>query len=656
MSKLTKTIKGRIEIISTLCTILIIAITCVVNGITTHNIMVDNEKNLLLSQAATNADVIDEWIEKQAKQVHTMRNALAYMNTNDTEVIMDYLEINLGENENALMYYLCFGYDQGVFPADHSFLDLDPTERGWWKQAMAENGLIYTEPYMDFATGQMIVSIAEPLTIQGEQAVILADITIDKLIDITNGISEGEDMQTFLLAGDGSVITHANQEYMPKETGNTVLTDVVDVNLDMTETSVFKDYDGEKKYISIGTIDATGWKLGVVQNTRVITAQIQKNIMISVLIGIALMIVMCVVLNFAINRFLKPMVEMKTFIRNQVIGNEGGEVQKNEVEEIEYLIGRLEDRFIAVIRQTKNESDTIHVRMQDANSKVSSISSSIMEISAAVEETGANVDTQTESIKNIDETCTEAAEAVDRLAQDAQEMAERATEVMGRVDKIVPELINGKKKATMVADDSRERLQDAIEGTKVIEQISEVSASIQQIAAQTSLLALNASIEAARAGEAGKGFAVVAEEIKNLSESTSDEINKVNTLISKVLKSVRALSEESDNILVFVGGTVMQDYDKLETLAKNYKRDAEYYAEVSGSLGASAEEVSSSIQNINMILNTISAAQNDLSNAVSSVNSNLQKITSSSENVAAETTSVLDSIGVLQETMGMFNV
>lgn len=656
MSKLTNTIKGRIEIISTLCTILIIVITCIVNGITTHNIMVDNEKNLLLNQADTNADVIDEWIEKQAKQVHTMRNALAYMNTDDTEVIMDYLEINLGENENALMYYLCFAYDGGVFPADHSSLDLDPTERGWWKQAMAENDLIYTEPYMDFATGQMIVSIAEPLTIQGEPAVMLADITIDKLIDITNSISEGEDMQTFLLASDGSVITHANQEYLPKEEGNTILTDMVDVRLDMTETSVFKDYDGKDKYISIGTIDATGWMLGVVQNTHVITAQIQKNIMTSALIGIALMIVMCVILNIVISRFLNPMQEMKTFIKEKVIGNESFEAQKNEVEEIEYLINKLEDRFIAVIRQTKNESNTIHVKMQEANSKVSSISTNITEISATVEETGANVDTQTESIKNIDETCAEAAEAVDGLARDAQEMAMRATEVMGRVDKMVPELINGKKKAIMVADDSRERLQEAIAGTKVIEQISEVSASIQQIAAQTNLLALNASIEAARAGEAGKGFAVVAEEIKNLSENTSEEINKVNALISKVLESVRALSEESDNILVFIDGTVMQDYNKLESLAKDYKKDAEYYAEVSGNLGASAEEVSSSIQSINMILNTISDAQNDLSAAVASINNNLQKITSSSENVTAETTSVLDSIGALQVTMGMFNV
>ena len=70
-------------------------------------------------------------------------------------------------------------------------------------------------------------------------------------------------------------------------------------------------------------------------------------------------------------------------------------------------------------------------------------------------------------------------------------------------------------------------MQMAIQQTRIIGEITTVSASIEEIASQTNLLALNASIEAARAGESGKGFAVVAEEIKQLSEDTSNEIRKV---------------------------------------------------------------------------------------------------------------------------------
>lgn len=199
-------------------------------------------------------------------------------------------------------------------------------------------------------------------------------------------------------------------------------------------------------------------------------------------------------------------------------------------------------------------------------------------------------------------------------------------------------------------------MQEAIEGTKVIEQIAEVSTSIQGIASQTNLLALNASIEAARAGEAGKGFAVVAEEIKSLSEDTEQEIAKVNDLILKVLNSVHELSEESDHVLAFIDGTVMGDYDKLQMLAESYKNDAGYYAESSTQLGESAEKVNTSIQNISSLFGTISAAQDEISEAVANVNKNLQEMNSSSENVAEETKGVLESIGTLQDTMDRFHV
>lgn len=656
MNKRMTTIKGQIELITTLCTILIIAVICISNGFSTRNIMISNEKELLEKTALTTSNVINGWLDEQADVVHTLRNALAYMDKKDTNAIMDYLELNLKDNENALMYYCCFGYDKGVYPADHSELDLDPTERDWWKQAIAENGMIFTEPYTDFATGQMIVSIAEPLTIEGEQAVILADITIDKLIEVTKGMAGDNDTKTFLLAGDGSVITHENEEFLPKEEGNTILTEKVDIDLERKGTGVFTDFDGQKKYAAVQNVDRVGWKLGVMQDTSLIRNQIIRRILFSVLVGLVLMIVMCVLLNVVIRKLLQPMGVMKSFIREKVIGEENCAAHKNEVEEIGYLLRELEERFISVIQQTKTESDTIHVKMQDANTKVASMSGNIMEISATMEETGANVDTQTANIQTISTTCSDAADTAGKLSEDVQEISDRAQDVMEKVDQIVPELIQGKENAIKMAKDSRVRLQKAIEGTKVIEQIEQVSAAIQAIASQTNLLALNASIEAARAGEHGKGFAVVADEIKGLSEETANEINKVNDLTTKVLESVRELSEESDNILVFIDKTVMHDYDRFGAMAENYRKDAGYYVEVSGELEANVDEFNASIQNINEIISQITSAQTELSEAMASVNENLQSITYSSENVSKETNGVLDSIGILQSTINKFQM
>ncbi|MDE7404323.1 MAG: hypothetical protein K2M81_04380 [Lachnospiraceae bacterium] len=163
-------------------------------------------------------------------------------------------------------------------------------------------------------------------------------------------------------------------------------------------------------------------------------------------------------------------------------------------------------------------------------------------------------------------------------------------------------------------------------------------------------------MEAARAGEVGRGFAVVAEEIKKLSETTGNEIGKVNALIEKVLKSVGALSEASNHIITFLDEVVLKDYDKLETLADNYKEDATYYAQVSGMLSENAKELRSSITSINEILDTINLSQKELDTAVQSVNGNLQEITYASETVSEETQDVMNSISSLQTTIQQFQV
>lgn len=651
-----ETIKGSIAVFVTICTIIIIFTTTLASSLVARNIMVQDAENLLTEEARGNASVINEWLNEQGNIVRTMASALSYMNSGNTDAIMDYLELNLQENENALMYYCCFGYDGGVFPADHSTLDLDPTTRDWWKQAIAENGLIYTAPYTDFATGQMIVSIAKPLTIDGEQAVLLADITIDRLIEITRNISTDDSAQTFLLAEDGSVITHANEEYLPKEEGNTILTDRVTINLDSETAFTFEDYDGQKKYGAIGGVEATGWKLGVTQNTSVINRQIWENLIFPLALDIILLVIIVALLNLVISKMLRPMDDMKTFIKEKVIGKENSQRQKNEVEEIRYLIGELEERFIATIRKTEQESSLIQDRMTAVSRKVTAISGNILEISAAMKETGDSVESQTSSLQSIDQTCADVTAEVTKLSEEAQEMSEKAGEIQGRLEKLVPELMQDKENASAMAQDSRVRLEEAIKSAEVINQIVEVSGAIQEIASQTNLLALNASIEAARAGEAGKGFAVVADEIKNLSNVTGEEIGKVNELTNKVMQSVKLLSSESNAILSFIDTVILKDYDKLGELAGSYKEDASYYAEISTELGAGAEELSASVQNINSVLDMITLSQGELNAAVHAVNDNLRQITSASENVTTETGEVLGSIKSLQETMETFRV
>lgn len=649
-------IKGNIISYVALCTVIIIAVTATLNSIVLRNVLMTNEHNTLREEAEYNSELIDEWLERQADIVITMKSALETMDTDDMESVMDFLEVNLAENPDALMYYCCLAYDGGVFPADHSSLDLDPTSRSWWIDAVEKGDLIYTEPYTDYATGHMIVSIAAPFTMSGEQAVILADITIDSLIEMVQNVGTDGSVQTFLLAEDNSVITHENEEYLPKETGNTILSDVLQIDLEKTDVSKFTDYDGVSKYYVVQEIGTTGWRFGITQPTSVISNKIRNNLMMPLAVDIILLVLFIILLNIVVNKLLKPMDSMKNFIREKVIGTKNCKVEKNEVREISYLIEEMESRFISTIHKTQQEALGIRDMISGTDSHVSDMNGNIMEISAIMEETGASIATQTASISNIDENCQDVAKAMDELAKSTQTITERANEIIVRVEQMVPELLNDKKNAIEITLDSKKNLENAIEETKVIGEIVEVSQAISAIAEQTNLLALNASIEAARAGEAGKGFAVVADEIKQLSNTTGNEIDKVNELVNKVMESVKKLSNASDKIISFLDEIVLKDYDKLEMLAGSYKEDAAYYVEVSSVLGSHTEELSTSITNINQILSTIDVSQKELDEAVQSVNRNLQSITNASENVSSETKDVMKSVTSLQATVEQFNL
>ena len=649
-----KTIKGKITV-QTIMYLLVALVICELVSVVTLNANMTSQSKLYINaEAQTNAGVVNEWLIEQGNIAHTITNAVAFMNTKDPDTIMNYLEKNLSENKDALMYYVCFGYDGGVLPADHSKLDLDPTTRDWWKQAIAKNGLIYTAPYKDFASGNMIVTVAEPLKIQGEQAVFLADIALETLTNQVKKVSADENLQGFLLDADGAVVSHENEDFLPKEEGNTILSDAL--NTDVCNVSELRDYDGRMKFVSTASVDATGWTLRETKEKTVIKKQIARNVSIVIALGLVMLIVVTVMTAVSVRKSLAPMETMKKFVKEKVIGTQICHKQKNEIEEIRYRIQEREEKYIGAIRQTKAESDNIHERMQGTNNKVVSINENIMEIGAAMAETGANIDSQTANITMINEACGSAAQSIIHLADEAQEMAANAKEVACRVESMAKELLEDKESATQVAAESKERMQKAMQGAEVIGEIANVSSAIQEIASQTNLLALNASIEAARAGEAGKGFAVVAEEIKKLSEDTGEEISMLNYLTAKVFESVKALSRESNAVLEFINGTVMSDYNKLETLVTEYQKDTGYYNQASESIGASAESVRDSVDSINEMIDSISMAQKELSDAATSVNENLQKITYSSENMSQETKEVLESVNSLQETMQSFQV
>ncbi len=184
----------------------------------------------------------------------------------------------------------------------------------------------------------------------------------------------------------------------------------------------------------------------------------------------------------------------------------------------------------------------------------------------------------------------------------AAEMEDRAMEMRKHAEAETEE-------AKTAADNMTESLNDKIEKSKAVENISGLTETILSIASQTNLLSLNASIEAARAGEHGKGFAVVAEEISGLATSSAETARKIQVISDEVIGNVRGLADEATKMVEFVREKTVAGYQQLMDTGVQYQEDAQKISEMLKSM-----EVAS--QNIENSMNFVSSAMDDMAATV----------------------------------------
>ena len=122
--------------------------------------------------------------------------------------------------------------------------------------------------------------------------------------------------------------------------------------------------------------------------------------------------------------------------------------------------------------------------------------------------------------------------------------------------------VANKETTSRMITDIIETLKAAIEESKSVDRVNELTEEILSVSSQTNLLALNASIEAARAGEAEKRFAVVADEIRKLADSTRETANNIQSINALVTQAVNKLANNSQRDRRIHRRTIMPDYDR----------------------------------------------------------------------------------------------
>ena len=304
-----------------------------------------------------------------------------------------------------------------------------------------------------------------------------------------------------------------------------------------------------------------------------------------------------------------------------------------------------EDEFGQLIQTFKSASDTLHDIIQDAGYLLGEMAEGNFDIRTRIEEkyvgdfhnlilSMRKLNRQLDNtLKHINEASVQVEAGSMQLAESAQALAEGATDQAGAVQELTATIENvtslavesaeGSQNAYHMIVKSEEHAQKSQEDLKQLivamqrindtsKEIQNIIVDIEDIAAQTNLLSLNASIEAARAGEAGRGFAVVADQIGKLASDSAQSAVNTKELLQKSLIEVQHGNEITDKTVA----VLKEILDSMENFAKAARESSEAsqsQAEMLKQIELGIEQISSVVESNSASAEETSATSEELS-------------------------------------------
>ncbi|MCT4618944.1 MAG: methyl-accepting chemotaxis protein [Marinisporobacter sp.] len=591
--------------------------------------------------------------EANVQQAATREEGIQWMMKNFKSFIK-------GHPDAAAIYIGTKNKDLYIYPETELPDGYDPTERPWYKEAVAKNDLIWTNPYIDAFTGKQVITVAIPVynSFKGNEftGVVAVDIFLETLSNHINSIKIGKRGYPVILDRDLNTMIHDNKELIGKPLPIEEIEKAIKEKEEGYVDYKWKDSGQQKKKFSVFTkVDKLGWTvLGILDMDEIkedVDGLHDSALMIG---GVSLLIAICISYLFSrgLTKHIKALLEDMEKIKQGDLTVLSKIKTKDE-------IGRLGEHFNGMIDEIGNLVRNVQSASKEVIASAENLAATSEETSASAEEVATTVE---EIAKGATEQAGEAekgamltaklSDKFDKLNDNTDEMLTSASDVMeANLDgvKAVEDLKDRTKLNTKATETIEEAIMELDNKTKYIGSILDTIASIAE---QTNLLALNASIEAARAGEHGKGFAVVADEIRKLAEGSreaADEIKEIVVNIQsdssntvQIMKDVKERAQEQYESVGMVTGSFDRISKSIDGMAQKIEMISDFVRElnidkdnivgaiqnisaVSEETAAASEEVSASMQQQSMAVEEVARAADKLNDLALNLNEEISR-------------------------------
>lgn len=537
--------------------------------------------------------------------------------------------------------------------------NIDLSSREYIKNAL--NGEVVNAGVIpDAKTNELMITIAVPLKIDNKVVgAIVGDVEFSDIAKYVETIKVGEGGYAYIANEEGVMLYHPNKEKILKEKvqDNKEIGTIFNKLSSAENTSGYYKYDGVKKFASFRKFH--GMVLAITANYNEYMEPAFKIRQSTLMLIVFFVIIASILAYILVNKnIVKPIIYLENLMSKAGKGDLTVKAAINTGDEIEGLA----TSFNKMIENQNNIVFNIIKSSEELLNTSEEIAASSEEISSSTEEVSVNIEEVSKDASKQNESIVETSSVLVQLSSLVQLAQSKALASRKNSEDAVNVANSGRNKVNLTVKSMEDITEASLKTANTLKNVEDLSTrvegiieTINGIAEQTNLLALNAAIEAARAGEQGKGFAVVADEVRKLSEESNKGAAEIAALIKEMVKGINEAVYSMDNSESVIKKGVETVNETDESFLQIIQAVDKISVDIGKIVEITKDEVASS-EHIIKLINSVATVSETTAESSTQVAAAAEEQTSTVENLAASAEEASALAGSLKELVEKFKI